>query len=394
MQSQTLPDWWEELTPMLVSKGNSGSAVIDGRIYIVGGWNNIYISGIASTEVYNPETDSWSSCANMRFQRGGLTVETVNKKLYAIGGAKSRTANDVCDIVEEYDPQKNSWTIKNGMPGKRGWHCSCVLNDKIYIIGGLNISTFETSNFVYDPVTDEWDSIAPLNYHRQQASCCVFENKIYVFGGFNGNLSWEARTEVYDPLTNTWSVSSLIPGAFHSHHAFMYDNKIYNIGGGGITDDIHSEPVWMFDPASNLWQEMRDIPKDFMGSAQQQIGDYIYIFGGYTHSPGVQDFISKNEAYRINLGLLDIKTFSESNSLIGGLPVNIYPNPCDDVIYIEIENSDGARLEIYSVSGKLIFRKELHSRFEKIDISKMLEGIYFVKVYQKNRVRIEKLIVY
>ena len=79
---------------MLVSKGNSGSAVIDGRIYIVGGWNNIYISGIASTEVYNPETDSWSSCANMRFQRGGLTVETV-------GGVVSVGLSTVTFTAEE-----------------------------------------------------------------------------------------------------------------------------------------------------------------------------------------------------------------------------------------------------------------------------------------------------
>lgn len=390
---------------MLVSKGSSGSAVIDGKIYIVGGWNDINSMGIASTEIYDPETDSRSSRANMRFQRGGLTVESVNNKLYAIGGAINWTTNDVCNIVEEYDLGKNSWSIKNEMPGKRGWHSSCVLNDKIYIIGGLDINTFVTSNLVYDPKTDIWDSIAPLNHQRQQASCCVHDNKIYVFGGFNGNLSWEARTEVYDPSADTWSVTSLIPGAFSSHHAFMYGNKIYIIGGGGITDDIYSEPVWMFDPVYNIWQEMEDMPADFMGSTQQIIDDNVYIFGGYTHSQGVQDFSSKNDVYRLNLSLIRPK--SEITGMIdlyssnNDLTIRIYPNPCDDVITIDIENNStgnrGLKIEFLTIAGQVIYQKEFKTRnahfAEQIDLSGYSKGIYLVKVRQAHTVYTGKVVV-
>jgi hypothetical protein len=74
--------------------------------------------------------------------------------------------------------------------------------------------------------------------------------------------------------------------------------------------------------------------------------------------------------------------------------IDIYPNPSDDIINIEIENINNATIEIYSVSGKLVFSKALNSKVEKIDISGLSEGMYFVKVRQEQDVRIEKLIVY
>ncbi len=73
---------------------------------------------------------------------------------------------------------------------------------------------------------------------------------------------------------------------------------------------------------------------------------------------------------------------------------NIYPNPTDDIINIEIGNINNATIEIYNISGRLVFSKELDSRIEKIDISGLSEGLFFVKVRQKNNISIEKLIVY
>jgi Leucine-rich repeat (LRR) protein len=73
---------------------------------------------------------------------------------------------------------------------------------------------------------------------------------------------------------------------------------------------------------------------------------------------------------------------------------NIYPNPSDGIISIEIENINNATIEIYNVSGRLAYSRELNSKIEKIDISGLSEGMYFVKVGQEHNVSIDKLIVY
>jgi Leucine-rich repeat (LRR) protein len=73
--------------------------------------------------------------------------------------------------------------------------------------------------------------------------------------------------------------------------------------------------------------------------------------------------------------------------------LNIYPNPSDDIINIEIENKNNATIEIYDVNGTLIFSKALNSESEKIDISGFSGGIYLVKVKQDSTVIIEKVVV-
>ena len=74
--------------------------------------------------------------------------------------------------------------------------------------------------------------------------------------------------------------------------------------------------------------------------------------------------------------------------------IDVYPNPSDDIINIKIENINNPTVEIYNISGKLVFSKELNSKFEKIDISGLSAGLYFMKVRQENNARVEKLIVY
>jgi photosystem II stability/assembly factor-like uncharacterized protein len=71
----------------------------------------------------------------------------------------------------------------------------------------------------------------------------------------------------------------------------------------------------------------------------------------------------------------------------------IYPNPTDDIINVEIENINNATIDIYNVSGRLVFNKALNSKVEKINVSGFPKGIYFVKVIQDKTVNILKVIV-
>jgi hypothetical protein len=73
--------------------------------------------------------------------------------------------------------------------------------------------------------------------------------------------------------------------------------------------------------------------------------------------------------------------------------INIYPNPSDDIISIEIENINNATIEIYNVSGKLVFSKELKAKVEKIDLSGFSRGMYLVKVSQEQDVKVGKVVV-
>src|SRR5665647_2969570 len=85
------------------------------------------------TKAADPQS-FWTTMSPMLTARGGFGVAVVDGKIYAIGGL---TGNDLpVSITEEYNPQTNEWTSKTPMPTPRSGFAITVYQNKIYIIGG------------------------------------------------------------------------------------------------------------------------------------------------------------------------------------------------------------------------------------------------------------------
>ena len=68
---------------------------------------------------------------------------------------------------------------------------------------------------------------------------------------------------------------------------------------------------------------------------------------------------------------------------------HIYPNPAQSYFIVENAIIDD-KLEIYNVGGKLIKTQTIHSVNEKINIEELKRGIYFVKIDDKEAIRLIK----
>jgi len=59
---------------------------------------------------------------------------------------------------------------------------------------------------------------------------------------------------------------------------------------------------------------------------------------------------------------------------------SIYPNPANDKIQIKLKNLENQEVEILDVKGGLMFKGKLIEMLSTIDVSKLSNGIYFVKL--------------
>jgi hypothetical protein len=78
--------------------------------------------------------------------------------------------------------------------------------------------------------------------------------------------------------------------------------------------------------------------------------------------------------------ILEIKT---SFTGIVDLPktcFKIYPNPANDILYIEAEITEPANVEIFNISGSKISMYVMMDNNYSINVSTLTLGIYFVKV--------------
>jgi N-acetylneuraminic acid mutarotase len=80
---------WTARSPMPTARGGIASAVVDGRIAVVGGeGNRDTASGVfPQTEIYDPDADAWDSLADMPTPRHGMAAAGLDGGLYVPGGA-------------------------------------------------------------------------------------------------------------------------------------------------------------------------------------------------------------------------------------------------------------------------------------------------------------------
>ncbi len=151
-------DTWATKSPLLTGVLGPASAVMGTKIYLLGGSrqpSSIENTVIVNTnQVYDTETDTWSQAAALpkTSSYGAATVTTgllAPLRIYLVGGFSDGDFSGKTDV---YDPQTNTWSSGQAMPTHRAYLCLVMVNDVLYAAGGFDgtnwLGTFEE----YKPV--------------------------------------------------------------------------------------------------------------------------------------------------------------------------------------------------------------------------------------------------
>ena len=138
-------DTWAKAKKMNHVRSGAAISVVDGKIYVMGGtgWPQIpFHPGpfLSSMEVYNPKTNQWREIGDMPAAKSSHTASVINGKIYVIGGFFRGNGLDIKDFktIEIYHPEPGRWTQKPDMPVGKSGHVAEVINGKIYIFTGAD----------------------------------------------------------------------------------------------------------------------------------------------------------------------------------------------------------------------------------------------------------------
>lgn len=244
----TRTNTWHKATDMPTPRIAARAAVFSGEIYVLGGYNEIKVRGERYkkiVEVYNPRTDTWTRKRDMPSLRSGFGVAVVNGKIYAIGGAvldKKLGVRVSIDLVEAYDPLTERWKKRANMPTKREWIDTAVVNGKIYAIGGevkprVGVGgglaeRFLTTIEEYNPKTDRWRKLPDMPMFKFAFSTVVAGKEIYTIGGYSLNNGHQrlASVDVYAPVSHRWRAGFPMLTA-KTTSAVVVNGTIYALGG-------------------------------------------------------------------------------------------------------------------------------------------------------------------
>ena len=155
-------DTWSQMAPIPLSVMGYASAVFNNKIYIISGGNESGPDYLPTNlvQIFDPATNQWTNGlqipTSVCYARACVTTGTsAPKRIYVIGGTTGyydrwATYNTV-NLTQIYNPETDAWTTGTPMPTSRCSVQLAVVNDEIYAIGGVKDEKQLVANEKYTP---------------------------------------------------------------------------------------------------------------------------------------------------------------------------------------------------------------------------------------------------
>src|SRR2546421_99437 len=212
----------------------------DGKVLVTGGSDGSQINranDLASSEVYDPATRTWTATGSLANRRHEHTATLLpNGKVLVVGG----TVDFINDLTsaELYDPATGTWTPTGSLNNGRRAHTATLLpNGKVLAAAGIGDGTILKSAEVYDPAAAIWIPTSDLSTWRAYHTATLLpNNKVLVTGGYSGGYSSpylsHVSAELYDPTTGSWIPTGSLITRREQHTATLLANGTVLIAAG------------------------------------------------------------------------------------------------------------------------------------------------------------------
>ena len=288
---------WEKLADMPVEKWEPGTVVLDGKIYLFGG----YTDGVRSSKlsnVFDPGDGSWTRIQDLPSAITHMNMVLDGRTVWFAGGFKDGYRGHTIAEVWNYDVDADRYTAAPLLPETRGGGGLALVGRRLHYMGGVeeDRDTDSPDHWVLDldawagSRNAEWTPAAAMPVPRNQFSCVTFDGKIYAIGGqfhHDSEQLDQARVDIYDPATDTWTSGPPLPKG-HSHGepaTFVHDGRIYMAGGHttapGESKQVDAD-ILALSPGG-VWEVVGTLPMPLSSPAAAIIDGRFYVAGG---SPG------------------------------------------------------------------------------------------------------------
>jgi N-acetylneuraminic acid mutarotase len=259
------PASWTPTGSMTTPRQHQAATLLpDGNVLVVGGYHPNVPGSYTNAEVYDPSTGTWTVTGRMIEDRTAHPTATLLRdgKVLVAGGQRGWTPSALDATLasaELYDPATGTWTATGSMTTPRMDHTATLLpNGKVLVAGGEHYDLGDVNGGIialasaelYDPGTGTWAATGsmdtPLSGH---AATLLHDGRVLVVGG--------TSAELYDPGTGTWTAtgSMATPRLYHTA-TLLTDGKVLVAGGYGPSSGILAGTLAsaeLYDPGTGTW---------------------------------------------------------------------------------------------------------------------------------------------
>jgi hypothetical protein len=340
---------WTTRRPMPTPRYGVAGAVLDGRIYVIGGSQTPSESrGMAVVEVYDPDTDTWdTSIPPLAEPRLNAAAVAFDGKIYVLGG---RDGSELLESVEVYDPAQGRWEPAHDLREEKEGFAAVIHAGTIFLLGGFG----EEGQFLdeveaLDVGSGEWEEQSwALSLPRASLSAVSLADSIFALGGlyygpldlverYHETEGFEVRRPLLEPRA---SAGSAVSG-----------KSIYIAGGMSAEGIVATLEVYSTDGQDPTWVELEPMSKARSALTLEAWDGRLYAIGGRGDGDTPLDLC---EEFRIPTGIEENDPPSIPRAILLG---QNRPNPFNGGTDITFEVPAGGEritVAIYDVRGRLV----------------------------------------
>ena len=244
--AQAAPPGWSPLPRLLTPRDGGYTATLlpSGKVLVSGGASGSLF--LASTELFDPATNTWASGPGMSNDRYGHTATRLKDgRVLVVEGERNPSKK----TAEVFNPVTSTWTPTPDLDDKRTGDTATLLPDGNVLVAG-GAATYQ----VYETGTNTWRApkAAPANVSGATATLLP-TGKVLIAGGTVAGAS-TAQTWLYDPVADAFTAGKPLGSPRSGHTATLLRNGRvlvaggYDSTGGGLLSSAETS-----DPASGTW---------------------------------------------------------------------------------------------------------------------------------------------
>jgi hypothetical protein len=202
---------------------HTATLLANGEVLVAGGLNNT-VGYLESAELYNPATGKWALTGSMTAPRDGHDAVLLHNGQLLVAGGLNATLGQCGTLAsaELYNPSTGTWSATGSMTtGRYSFTLTLLPNGEVLAAGGTNCGNGGlTSAELYNPSTGKWTATGSMTIGNETNWAVLLQNgEVFVL---NDNL--------YHPSTGTWTTASKDAIFAHAPVVLLPSGSVYAAG--------------------------------------------------------------------------------------------------------------------------------------------------------------------
>jgi N-acetylneuraminic acid mutarotase len=284
--------FWSEAAPCPLARFEASGAVVDGQLWVLGGFTSATLLVTRQVDVYDPAADAWRAGPDLPGAETHIGVLTVESDVIVIGGFTGNFSGGVRPLtttaVWRWSAAGAAWDAGPPLPAAGAAFASALVGTQVHVAGGLGPdgNTDTDAHAIWDLAGDAvWTSAAPLPDPRNHGGSAAAGGLFYAVAGRHGwnELSGDvADLQAFDPASGGWTARAPIPSGrseIAAATSTMSDGRLLVVGGS-LPGVMPSADVFVYDPALDSWSTLPPLPAPRKGAVATRIGSRIVVTTG------------------------------------------------------------------------------------------------------------------